>query len=189
MATNEKYVRVKNLTDNPVVYLIPEDNLRRVYGPYEEKNIKEDELQKLFYQPGGAMLLQEFLQVQDKDLAEEFGVDAEVFEHEYSWDKDKVDSVLLKENIDVLHDALDFAPEGIIDLIVERAVALDIADINKRELIKKYTGRDVNQMIATKQQLNAAVGTQEKEAPKRRRVTENKSAADNASLFTGRRAE
>ena len=84
MIANEQYVRVQNLTDNPVVYLIPEDNLRRVYQPYEEKTIPVEELRKVYWQPGGPALLQEFLQVKNKDLAMEFGVDSDTFAHEYS---------------------------------------------------------------------------------------------------------
>lgn len=195
MTTNEQYVRVQNLTDNPVVYLIPEDNLRRVYQPYEEKTITAEELRKVYWQPGGPALLQEFLQVKDKDLAMEFGVDPDTFAHEYSWDKTKVEQVLLKEDINVLHDALDFAPEGIVDLITELAVALRIPDVNKRNLIQEYTGKDITQMINAQVQLEQALGENTKEeAPKRRRVqTEEKVEAQEAegeSLFaTGRRVQ
>lgn len=194
MHNDTQTVRVQNLTDNPVVYLIPEDNLRRVYRPYEEKTITVEELRKVFYQPGGPALLREFLQVKNKDLAIEFGVDSEVFEHEYSWDKAKVENVLLKEDIDILHDALDFAPEGIIDLIVDCAIELRIADINKRELISEYTGKDINRMITIQKELDEALGDTDSQqvAPKRRRaasttdVSEEDSETD-GSLFTKRR--
>lgn len=168
----EQYVQVQNLTDNPVVYLIPEDNLRRVFGPYEEKKLSKEELQKLYYQPGGSVLLQEFLQVKDKESALEFGVAEDSFEHEYSWDQAKVDEVLQSGSKEVLADALDFAPEGIVELIIERAVALRIPDVNKRQLIQDITGKNINQMIATQVQLEQALGTQEKEQPKQRRVAE-----------------
>lgn len=195
MLKDEQYVRVQNLTDSPVVYLLPEDNLRRVYQPYEEKNIQVKELRKVFWQPGGPALVQEFLQIKNKELAEEFGVDPETFAHEYSWDKEKVDKVLLSEDIDVLHDALDFAPEGIIDLITSEAVALRIPDVNKRNLIQEYTGKDINQMISMQVQLEKALGDdKETDAPKRRRVQETKEtgtgAADDESLFaSGRRVK
>ena len=170
MSAKEQYVQVQNLTDNPVVYLIPEDNLRRVFGPYEEKKISVDELQKLYYQPGGSVLVQEFLRIKDRELAQEFGVDDESYDNEYSWDRAKVDNVLMNEHIDVLHDALDFAPEGIIDLITERAVALRIADVNKRNLIYECTGKDINSMIAVQIQLEQELGDKKEEAPKRRRA-------------------
>lgn len=182
-----KNIRVQNLTDNPVVYVIPEDHLRREYGPGEEKIVSEDELQKVFYQPGGATLLREYLSIKDKDFAVNvIGVDPEVYSHEYTWDEKKVDSVLLSEHIDVLHDALDFAPEGIVDMLVDRAVALRIPDVNKRNLISDYTGRDINSMINTKIELERAVQTDEPEhtAPRRRRVTDHENNdGDGDSLF------
>ncbi len=179
---SEQYIQVQNLTDNPVVYNIPEDHLRRVFAPYEAKMLSKDELQKLYYQPGGAVLLHDFLSVRDKKTAVELGVPEELFEHEYSWNRKKVDKVLLEEDIDILHDALDFAPEGIIDLIIERAVALRISDINKRELIQQCTGKNVNQMIATQVQLEQAIGEQKEEAPKQRRAT-----SQTTTESTGRR--
>lgn len=84
MATNEQYIQVRNLTDNAVVYLIPEDNLRRVFGPNEDKLISREELKKLYYQPGGPTLIQDFLRINDKELAIEFGVDPDLYAHEYS---------------------------------------------------------------------------------------------------------
>ena len=71
MLNDEQYVRVQNLTDSPVVYLLLEENLRRVYRPYEEKSIKVGELRKVFWQPGGPALLQEFLQIKVLTLGNE----------------------------------------------------------------------------------------------------------------------
>lgn len=193
MKSDNDIVRVKNLTDSPVVYLIPEDHLRRVYREYEEKQISVGELRKVFYQPGGPVLLRDFLQIKDREVAIELGVDPEIFEHEYSWDKDKVDSVLLNENIDILHDALDFAPEGIIDLIVDRAIELQIPDINKRDLISKYTGKDITRMITIKNQVEAETNNDNNSTgTRRRRVQEDKKedvAADSLFTNTKRRAE
>lgn len=84
MANEEKYVQVQNLAGHIVVYKIPEDNIKRIFGPDEIKNIAYSELQKLHYQSGGAVLLQEFLAIKDKEVAEEFGVPTDLYEHEYS---------------------------------------------------------------------------------------------------------
>lgn len=181
-----KYVQVKNLTNSTVVYKIPELNLRRKFGAQEEKKIDYEELQKLYYQPGGEVLIKDFLQIKDKEVALEFGVDEEVFDHEYSWDAEKIKNVLLNESIDVLHDALDFAPEGIIDTIVDLAVELEIADINKRNLIQECTGKNINAMINAKVQLAKALGEKKEEAPKQRRVTEKKEDKQETS---GRRVQ
>ena len=80
---NEQYVQVQNLTDNPVVYNIAEDNIHRTFGPYEVKELPKDEIKKLYYQPGGDVLLKDFLRVNDKNLALSYGVSEDVYEHEY----------------------------------------------------------------------------------------------------------
>ena len=84
MSNEEKYVQVQNLAGHIVVYKIPEDNVKRIFGPDETKTIAYSELQKLYYQAGGAVLLQDFLSIKDKEVAEEFGVSADLFDHEYS---------------------------------------------------------------------------------------------------------
>ena len=182
-----KYVQVKNLTNNIVVYRVPELNVRRKFGAHEEKKIDYEELKGLYYQSGGEVLLKDFLQIKDKEIAKEFGVSEESFDHEYSWDEDKIKSVLLYEDIDVLHDALDFAPEGIIDSLISLAVELEIADVNKRNLIYECTGRNINAMINAKIQLAKAIGEKKEETQKQRRVTEEKEEDKSAS--SGRRVQ
>ena len=183
---DEKYVQVQNLSSGTVVYTIPENNIRRVFRAYEVKNISTEELRKVYYQPGGAVLLQNFLSVKDKKLALEFGVSQDSYEHEYSWTPKDVENLLINGSIDVLHDALDFAPEGIIDLIVDKAIELRIADINKRELIQRCTGKNISQMIATQKALEEILGTNDTDnKPKQRRAQAQPAARAN----TGRRVQ
>lgn len=49
--------------------------------------------------------------------------------------------------MDALKDALEFGPEGIKQLIIDRAVELRIPDNNKLKVIQEFTGRDVSNMI------------------------------------------
>lgn len=186
MSNEEKYVQVQNLAGHIVVYKIPEDNVKRIFGPDEIKTIAYSELQKLHYQAGGAVLLQDFLSIKDKEVAEEFGVSADLFDHEYSWTQEDVDRVLTKGTLDELHDALDFAPEGIIDLIIKRAIELRIPDINKRELIQKCTGHNINNMIATAVQLEQEFKNEQnaEDQPRTRRVQKTEKNTTNS----GRRA-
>lgn len=171
--TDEKYVQVQNLSNGTVVYTIPENNIRRVFRAHEIKQISTDELRKVYYQPGGATLLQNFLSVKDRKLALEFGVSRDSFDHEYSWTPKDVDELLLHGDLDTLHDALDFAPEGIIDLIIDRAINLQVPDTNKRELIQQCTGKNISQMIATQKALEQILGTDDTDnKPKQRRSQE-----------------
>jgi hypothetical protein len=41
-------------------------------------------------------------------------------------------------------DALDFAPDGVMDLIKRMAISIPLMDMNKREALKKKTGLDVD---------------------------------------------
>ena len=50
-------------------------------------------------------------------------------------------------SLDALKDALEFGPEGIKQLIIDRAVELRLPDNNKLVAIQEFTGRDVGRMI------------------------------------------
>lgn len=153
MLQNDVVVRVRNLTDQTIAYVIPELKVRRVFRDFETKEITAHELRQLWYMPGGARLLQDFLAVENKELAEEFGVSEDSFLHEYSWTLEDIKRVLLKGSIDELADALDFAPLGIIDTLVSQAIALELADMNKDRLIQEKTGHNISKMIQYHEEL------------------------------------
>lgn len=145
MLTDNTRIKVRNLVPHRVVYRLDEINRRVSFSPNEEKMIEVKELRLLNYAPGGNALLKNYLNVEDKELRREFGIDEDVIE--YDWTQADVDDALLNKPIEVLEDALDFAPSGVIDLIKARAVALRIPDMNKRDLIYKATGADINNQI------------------------------------------
>lgn len=80
----KQYIEVRNLSSDTVVYTIPENNIRKVFRKNETKKIDEEELRNVFYQPGGEVLLRDFLSVRDRNLALEFGVSQDSYDHEYS---------------------------------------------------------------------------------------------------------
>ena len=74
----------------------------------------------------------------------------------------------------MLKDALEFGPEGIKQLIIDRAVELRIPDNNKLAAIYEFTGRDVSNMIKLDMELE---DPQEEKTPRKgRRVTSNTSS-------------
>ena len=83
-------VEVQNLTDHTVVYK-SFNGIRRVFLGQQKKKISAEELRQLNYSRGGSRLLKEFLSVKNKDLAEEFNVSSDSFEHEYNWSIEDVD--------------------------------------------------------------------------------------------------
>lgn len=78
----------------------------------------------------------------------------------------------------MLHDALDFAPLGIVELIVARAVKLQVPDVNKRNLIQEVTGKNIDRMIAIQTQLDEELGSDSEDTrPKQRRVNSQNTGA------------
>ena len=70
-------------------------------------------------------------------------------------------------------DCLDFAPEGVIDLIKALAVELPLTDTRKMESFKQKKGIDLARMIQAKREeeaeaLAAEAQAQENSAPRRR---------------------
>lgn len=139
-------IKVRNLTDHTVVYM-SYDGRRRAFAGQQTMKLPVEELRQLAYSRGGLVLLRNHLSIDNKELAEEFGIQSDTYDNEYQWTKEDVDRVLLSGDMDELLDALDFAPNGIIDLIINRAVNLRIPDIAKRKAISEATGRNINSMI------------------------------------------
>ena len=183
--SNTEMIQVRNLTDHIVV--IPDKEMHRRYSfqPEEVKNFDKDTLRRLNYLPGVTYLFRNCLSVRDEGLAKEFGVSSDTFEHEYEWTREDIDKCLTSGSLDELLDALDFAPEGIVDTIVQRAVELKVNDVSKRKAILEKTGKNVDSMINLSEQYNAAMGIEEKEETPRKR----RSAAEEAPKTNSRRVQ
>lgn len=141
---NDTLVEVTNLTSHRVGYVLDSGVHRRI-APYASMRLTAGELRELSYRPGGPQILTDFLRVENKDLAAEFGVSDDMVE--YNWTSEDVKKALTTDDIDVLLDALDFGPEGIKQELIDQAVKLEIPDERKREAIKKATGADITVMI------------------------------------------
>ena len=140
-------VPVRNLVDHKVVYVIPELNRRVVFEPFQEKKIPAGELRALNYTTGGEILIHNYISVKSNDLREEFNIPKDMVE--YDWTIEDVRRVLtdLESPIEELEDALDFGPDGIRELLVDCAVKWKIPDANRRKVISKMTGVNVDKMI------------------------------------------
>lgn len=165
---------VKNRSDSIVFYVVPDLNVRRDFGPGESKDIQEDEILKLSYLPGGMVLITDYLQISRADL-KKLGLEDQ--EKEYYFSEDEVKKLILDGSRDEFLDALDFAPNGVIDLIKKYAVSLPMYDTFKINALKEKTGFDVSKAIEN----NVAEETAEPAAAKQRRVSgrEYKIISDN----------
>ena len=132
--------KVKNRGASTVVYRIPDTGVRREFQPGQTLSISSEELEQLTYQPGGAALLSQFLQIQDLDALKQFNVRTEP---EYHMSEADVVALIKTGSLDAFLDALDFAPIGVIDLIKKLAVEIPMVDIPKRKALKEKTGFDV----------------------------------------------
>lgn len=168
-------VEVRNLVGHETGYSVPELHVKRRFEPFETKRVEAEELRKLHYRKGGRIMLHEYLSVQNDELRKEFDIPEDQIE--YDWTAYDVQNLLLNGDEDSLRDALDFGPAGIVELIERMAFDMKIPDVNKREIIKEMTGKDVNKQIELKTQEEARLakdrGEQSEEnTPKRRRSSD-----------------
>ena len=161
-------VPVRNMVDHKVVYVIPELNRRVVFEPFQEKKIPAGELRTLNYSTGGEVLLHNYLCIKSNDLRAEFNIPKDMVE--YDWTERDIKRVLedLSTPIEELEDALDFGPEGIREMIVDCAVKWKIPDSNRRKVISKMTGVNIDKKIEFLEEVEG--GTEQVERTSRRRL-------------------
>lgn len=173
-----KKVSIKNRSNSIVIYNIPEMGIRREFMPNEVKNITSEELEALSYRPGGMDLIRNELLITDAEVLTDMAVKVEP---EYYLDDKGVIELLNTGSMDSFLDCLDFAPQGVLDLIKKYAVSLPVNDSRKREAIKTKLGLDVDLALLHQKQVKEALEeesgkTERLDAPVRRVKTEEKPA-------------
>ena len=146
-------IKVKSRASGIVVYRIPDmGNLRREFQSREEKILTFEELRKLSYTPGGVDLIRDYLIIRDKEALEELNLN---FEPEYWYEADEVVNLLQNGTMDEFLDCLDFAPEGVLDLIKEYSVTLPLNDVAKRNALLEKLNFDVDNAIRIQKESRA----------------------------------
>lgn len=176
-------IKICNRDDAAVFYDIPEMNgLHRVFQPNEIKEVTLGELIKLSYEPGGMDLLRNNFILNNKEAINM--ILGEV-EPEYNYTSADIKNLLLNGSLDELLDCLDFAPEGVIEIIKDLAVELPLNDVAKREAILNKTGFNVTNAIEIKKEVEADA---EKPAagPIKRRVTKKAESSSTEETKTRR---
>ena len=173
-----KKVSIKNRSNSIVIYNITEMGIRREFMPNEVKNITSEELEALSYRPGGMDLIRNELLISDAEVLTDMAVKVEP---EYYLDDKGVIELLNTGSMDSFLDCLDFAPQGVLDLIKKYAVSLPVNDSRKREAIKTKLGLDVDLALLHQKQVKEALEeesgkTERLDAPVRRVKTEEKPA-------------
>lgn len=148
MIENNQRIKVTNRYSGTVGYTIPDlDNLHRNYQAGETKEVTFEELYRLANVPGGEHILKNYLVVKDYEALKEI---LPSVEPEYFYTKEDVKNLMETGSLDAFLDCLDFAPDGIIDIIKELAVDLPLNDISKRNAIREKTGFNVDAAIRVK---------------------------------------
>lgn len=158
-------IKVTNRSDGNVVYVLEELRTRRVFNINESKEIEEAELEALWQTDGGQVLIKESLLVHDKEWVKAHW-DAPI---EYFWTNEDIKKCLLKDDIELFTETLDYAPTGVVDLIKAFAWRLPITDLNKIGAIREKTGFDV--MLAI-EAMSSTVKKSETTTPTTRRRRE-----------------
>lgn len=161
-------VDVTNRDSGVVGYLIPDTGVNRTFAQGETKKIPVEELKQLLYTPGGEYILKELLIVHDKNVLNEI-LNIET-EPEYFYTEAEVRKLLQSGSYDQLADALDFAPDGVIELIKKIAVEEEVPDTRKRDLITEKTGFNINSAIQVNHLMNTEESNGKDESNKKRRT-------------------
>ena len=135
---------VKNRSSGMVVYSIPEDGVRREFMPGETKKITFGELEKLSFQSGGRALMNNYLLISSVEATKDLNLRTEP---EYFYNEEQVAALIKTGSLDEFLDCLDFAPEGVIDILKDLSVKIPLQDYNKRKALKEKTGFDVDAAI------------------------------------------
>ena len=167
----DKMCKVTNRSAGRVIYNIPEDHIRREFYNKETKEIALSELEKLAQQPGGRRLIYNYLSIQDADTIGHL-VNRPI-EPEYWLTEDKIPEWMNTCSLDEFKDALDFAPEGIKDLIKKYAVSLPLNDFAKRQALFEQLGFNVTKAIENSGEEGESAKTSK---PAERRVIRNENA-------------
>ena len=145
MAKQQYYYKVKNRSGSVVTYRIPDLNIQRKFVPGETKVLSYEEITRLSYQQGGKELLAEFLQIDSTQVPQTIGINPQP---EYYMSEAQIVDLLKNGPLEQFLDCLDFAPEGVLELVKKFAVELPLSDYSKRQALKDKLGFDVDAAIA-----------------------------------------
>ena len=141
-------IKVINRYSGVVGYDVPDLQVHRNFFPGETKDISYEELEKLSFVPGGEVILREYLEITDKEVANNLLHKSP--EPEYYYSEEDVKKIMQQGTLDQFLDCLDFAPSVILDMIKTLAVDMPLNDVSKRDAIKEKLGFDVTRAIEIK---------------------------------------
>lgn len=133
-------MKVMNRSTGTAGYSLPELNIRRVFNVGEIKELKDKEILALYNTDAGRLMLCQILQVQNKEFVQkEIWPDAPV---EYFWTIEDIKKCMLEESAELFAETLEYAPEGVVDIMKDLAWRTPLTDLNKCTIMKQKLGFD-----------------------------------------------
>lgn len=186
MIEKTREVKVKNRDNGSIGYVIPDlNNLRRKFQSGEEKTITYEELEKLSWIPGGRVILEEYLLIQDEEVVNSLLGNVEP---EYNYTEDIIKDLLASGSAEQLEDFLGHAPEGAINLMKRIAVDTRLNDVRKRNLILNKTGFNVTTAIDINDESTAEMEAQKSVSTRKAAVFHSKEQETAAKSISDRQA-
>ncbi len=143
-----KRVLVINRTNCSVSYEIPEMRVSRVFRAFgttgDRMEIADEELKALSYRPGGRILIESYLLIKDEEMLAELALNPEP---EYFYTEDEIKKLLKSGSMNQLLDCLEFAPDGVKELIKKVSIETRLDSTEKREAISEALGVNITAMI------------------------------------------
>ena len=173
---DDELISVRNRTNGETWYQL-ENGIVRAFEKNEVKKVPFKELVELSYSQGGRALLDENLVIEDKNILDILNV---ATEPEYFYTEADIKKILFEGSYDEFADFLDFAPEGAIKIAKDIAVNEKIPDVNKREMLSKKTGLNINNAIMVNEIMDGAEEEKE-EVKKERRVKKEEKKEENST--------
>lgn len=167
---DNKMVKVTNRDSGAVGYTLHDSGVTRTFARGESKMVPLKEIQQLQWENGGDFILRNLLMVEDSKVVEDLNMKVEP---EYYYTEETIKKILLEGTLDQLDDTLTFgaAHEGVIELVKKLAVDLKIPDTNKREMITKKTGFNIDNAINVNKIMDAEDEPKEVETETTKRKT------------------
>ena len=158
--TETTYVEVTNRNNGITGYTL-NSGMERIFNINETKKVPLEELQEVEAMPGGEYLLRNYLMIKDKTALDYLNVEPEP---EYFYAENEIKELLLNGTLDQLEDCLNFAPQGVLDILKDKAVSLEIPDMRKRDLISKKLGFNIDNAIKIEKAFKEDSASNNKEA-------------------------
>lgn len=142
---DKRMLDITNRSASFVGYKISDTETWRTFQLRETKRVPYEEVEAAMNAPGGRELFANYLLIKDPGVAED--VMNTTVEKEYYMTEEEIISWIPTCSLDEFKDALDFAPEGVKDLIKQYSVSLPLIDMNKRQALLDQLGFNVTAAI------------------------------------------